>query len=82
MLSTQQIIDKTNELGAHNYHPKDVVIVEGEGVMVRDPEGREYFDMLSAYSALNFGHRHPEIVEAAKQQLDKVTLTARAFHNW
>ena len=40
MLSTQQIIDKTNELGAHNYHPKDVVIVEGEGVMVRDPEGR------------------------------------------
>ena len=75
MLSTQQIIDKTNELGAHNYHPKDVVIVEADGVMVRDPEGREYFDMLSAYSALNFGHRHPEIIEAAKQQLDKVTLT-------
>ena len=66
MLSTQQIIDKTNKLGAHNYHPKDVVIVEGEGVIVRDPEGREYFDMLSAYSALNFGHRHPEIVAAAK----------------
>ena len=81
MLSTQQIIDKTNELGAHNYHPKDVVIVEADGVMVRDPEGREYFDMLSAYSALNFGHRHPEIIEAAKQQLDKVTLTSRAFHN-
>ncbi|MDO4562046.1 MAG: aminotransferase class III-fold pyridoxal phosphate-dependent enzyme, partial [bacterium] len=81
MLSTQQIIDKTNKLGAHNYHPKDVVIVEGEGVIVRDPEGREYFDMLSAYSALNFGHRHPEIVAAAKEQLDKVTLTSRAFHN-
>ena len=48
MLSTEQIIDKTNELGAHNYHPKDVVIVEADGVVVKDPEGREYYDMLSA----------------------------------
>ena len=49
MLTTQQIIDKTNELGAHNYHPKDVVIVDAHGVVVTDPEGREYYDMLSAY---------------------------------
>ena len=49
--------------------------------MVWDPEGRQYYDMLSAYSALNFGHRHPEIIAAAKEQLDKVTLTSRAFHN-
>ena len=81
MLSTQQIIDKTNKYGAHNYHPKDVVIVTAEGAEVYDPEGRKYYDMLSAYSAHNFGHRHPEIVAAAKDQLDKVTLTSRAFHN-
>ena len=81
MLTTQQIIDKTNELGAHNYHPKDVVIVDAHGVVVTDPEGREYYDMLSAYSAHNFGHLHPEIVAAAKAQLDRVTLTSRAFHN-
>ena len=81
MLSTQEIIDKTNKYGAHNYHPKDVVIVRAEGAEVYDPEGRQYYDMLSAYSAHNFGHRHPEIVAAAKDQLDKVTLTSRAFHN-
>ena len=81
MASTQQIIEKTMRLGAHNYHPKEVVAERAEGVMVYDPEGRRYFDMLSAYSALNFGHRHPEIVAAAKDQLDKVTLTSRAFHN-
>ncbi len=81
MLSSKQIIDKTNRLGAHNYHPKDVVIVEALGAEVYDPEGRKYYDMLSAYSAHNFGHRHPEIVAAAKEQLDKVTLTSRAFHN-
>ena len=81
MLTTQQIIDKTNKYGAHNYHPKDVVIVTAEGAEVYDPEGRKYYDMLSAYSAHNFGHRHPEIVAAAKDQLDKVTLTSRAFHN-
>jgi len=57
------------------------VIERAEGAVVYDPEGKKYFDMLSAYSALNFGHRHPEIVAAAKAQLDKVTLTSRAFHN-
>lgn len=81
MASTPQIIEKTLRLGAHNYHPKEVVVERAEGALVYDPEGRRYFDMLSAYSALNFGHRHPEIVAAAKDQLDKVTLTSRAFHN-
>jgi ornithine--oxo-acid transaminase len=81
MATSQQIIEKTNRLGAHNYHPKDVVVEYAEGVMVQNPEGERFYDMLSAYSALNFGHRHPEIVQAAKDQLDKVTLTSRAFHN-
>ncbi|NLL56667.1 MAG: ornithine--oxo-acid transaminase [Clostridiales bacterium] len=81
MLSTKEIIAKTENYGAHNYKPKEVVIVKGEDAVVTDPEGKKYFDMLSAYSALNFGHCHPEIVKAAKDQLDKVTLTSRAFHN-
>ena len=80
MYSSEQIIEKTNQYGAHNYAPKPVVIVKAEGAVVTDPEGRKYYDMLSAYSAHNFGHRHPEIVAAAKEQLDKCTLTSRAFH--
>lgn len=79
--SSRNIIAQTETFGAHNYHPKDVVISYAQGAVVTDPEGKRYFDMLSAYSALNFGHRHPEIVAAAKEQLDKVTLTSRAFHN-
>ena len=71
MYSSEQIIEKTNQYGAHNYAPKPVVIVKAEGAVVTDPEGRKYYDMLSAYSAHNFGHRHPEIVAAAKEQLDK-----------
>ncbi|MDD4290957.1 MAG: ornithine--oxo-acid transaminase [Clostridia bacterium] len=81
MLSSKEIIAKTDKLGAHNYHPKDVVICKAKGSIVTTPEGENYFDMLSAYSALNFGHCHPEIIQAAKDQLDKVTLTSRAFHN-
>jgi len=81
MQSSRHIIEKTQKYGAANYEPKEVVIERAEGVMVYSPEGKEYFDMLSAYSALNFGHRHPEIIAAAKEQLDKVTLTSRAFHN-
>lgn len=81
MLSSKEIIAKTEKYSAHNYRPKEVVIVKGEGAVVTDPEGKKYFDMLSAYSALNFGHCHPEIVQACKEQLDKVTLTSRAFHN-
>ena len=81
LLSSAEVIKKTNRFSAQNYAPKEVVIERALGVMVFDPEGNSYFDMLSAYSALNFGHRHPEIVAAAKEQLDKVTLTSRAFHN-
>ena len=80
MFTSKEIIEKTNKFGAHNYAPKPVVIVKAEGSVVTDPEGNKYYDMLSAYSAHNFGHRHPEIVAAAKDQLDKVTLTSRAFH--
>lgn len=80
-MTSKEIIALTERYCAHNYKPKEVVISEGEGAVVRDPEGREYYDMLSAYSALNFGHRHPELVAAAKEQLDKVTLTPRAFHS-
>jgi ornithine--oxo-acid transaminase len=66
---------------AHNYHPLPVTVTSGEGVWVRDDHGRRYLDALSAYSALNFGHRHPRLVAAARDQLDRVTLTSRAFSN-
>lgn len=66
---------------AHNYHPLPVVIARGEGAWVTDVEGKRYLDLLSAYSALNFGHRHPAIVAAATEQLGRLTLTSRAFHN-
>jgi ornithine--oxo-acid transaminase len=65
--------------GAPNYNPLPVVIAEAEGAWVTDVEGRRYFDALSGYSALNFGHRHPALIAAAKAQLDRVTLTSRAF---
>ena len=66
---------------AHNYQPLDVVLASGEGAHVVDTAGRSYLDFLSAYSALNFGHRHPRLVAAARRQLDRLTLTSRAFHN-
>ncbi|WP_020495066.1 ornithine--oxo-acid transaminase [Sciscionella marina] len=66
---------------AHNYHPLDVVISEGEGAWVTDVEGKRYLDFLAGYSALNFGHRNPALTEAAIAQLGKVTLTSRAFHH-
>ncbi len=69
------------QYGAHNYHPIPVVISRARGCKVWDPEGREYFDFLSAYSAVNQGHLHPHIVAAAQAQLERVTLTSRAFHN-
>jgi len=75
------LIEQAEMWSAHNYHPLPVVIVRAEGVWVYDPEGKRYMDMLSAYSALNQGHRHPKIVQALKDQADKVTLTSRAFHN-
>ncbi len=67
--------------GARNYHPLPVVISRAEGCRAWDPEGRSYLDFLSAYSAVNQGHRHPRIVAAAREQLDRATLTSRAFHN-
>jgi ornithine--oxo-acid transaminase len=66
---------------AHNYHPLDVVVATGEGAWVTDVAGRRYLDCLAAYSAVNFGHGHPALVAAAKDQLDRITLTSRAFHN-
>ncbi|MGG1575142.1 ornithine--oxo-acid transaminase [Fictibacillus sp. NRS-1165] len=78
---TEEIIDKTSQFGANNYHPLPIVISEAEGVWVKDPDGSNYMDMLSAYSAVNQGHRHPKIIQALKDQADKITLTSRAFHN-
>ncbi len=75
------LIEKTEKYGAHNYHPLPIVISKAEGVWVEDPEGNRYMDMLSAYSAVNQGHRHPKIIKALKDQADRVTLTSRAFHN-
>ena len=66
---------------AHNYHPLEVVVAHGEGAWLTDVEGRKYLDCLAAYSAVNFGHGHPLLVAAAKAQLDRITLTSRAFHN-
>jgi len=74
-------IDLETRYGAHNYDPLPVVLCEGQGVWVSDVEGRRYFDALSAYSALNLGHRHPQLVRAAGEQLERLTLTSRAFHN-
>ncbi|WP_025782947.1 ornithine--oxo-acid transaminase [Sporosarcina sp. D27] len=81
MSVSQQVIEQTNKYGAPNYHPLPIVISEAEGVWVKDPEGNKYMDMLSAYSAVNQGHRHPKIIQALKDQADKVTLTSRAFHS-
>ena len=81
MADSKQIIQKDETYGAHNYHPLPVVISEAEGVRVKDPEGRSYMDFLSAYSAVNQGHRHPKIITALKDQADRITLTSRAFHN-
>jgi ornithine--oxo-acid transaminase len=66
---------------AHNYHPLPVVVAEGEGAWVTDVEGKRYLDCLAAYSAVNFGHGHPALLDAARAQLDRITLTSRAFHN-
>ena len=81
MGKTQVVIDQTEKFGARNYNPLPIVISKAEGVWVEDPEGNKYLDMLSAYSALNQGHRHPRIIQALKDQADKVTLTSRAFYN-
>ncbi|MFH1223365.1 MAG: ornithine--oxo-acid transaminase [Pseudomonadota bacterium] len=81
MSNTQTLIQKADKFGAHNYKPLPVVLDKAEGVWVWDVDGKKYMDMLSAYSAMNHGHRHPKIIARAKQQLDKVTLVSRAFHS-
>ncbi len=82
MLKTSEnIIQQTENYGANNYTPLPIVVHKAEGVWVEDPEGNRYMDLLSAYSAVNQGHRHPKIIAALKEQADKVTLTSRAFHN-
>jgi len=81
MASTAEIIALTDKYGARNYNPLPIVISRAEGVWVEDVEGKRYLDMLSAYSALNQGHRHPRIIQALKDQADRLTLTSRAFRN-
>jgi len=79
--SSQELMDIEHQYGAHNYHPLEVVIAKADGIWVEDPEGKRYIDMLSAYSAVNQGHRHPAIIKALKDQADILTLTSRAFYN-
>ncbi len=79
--SSADLIALDDRYSAHNYHPLPVVVADAEGAWVTDVEGKRYLDMLAAYSALNFGHRHPDLVAAAREQLEHVTLTSRAFHN-
>ncbi|MGB0396533.1 MAG: ornithine--oxo-acid transaminase [Flavobacteriaceae bacterium] len=74
-------LDLEAKHGAHDYHPLPVVLAKGEGVFLWDVEGKKYYDFLSAYSAVNQGHCHPEIVGAMKAQAETLTLTSRAFHN-
>jgi ornithine--oxo-acid transaminase len=80
-MNTKDFISIEEQYGAHNYHPLDVVIERAEGVWVYDVDGRKYLDCLSAYSAVNQGHVHPEILKALLEQAKKVTLTSRAFRN-
>lgn len=80
-MNTQDFIKIEEQYGAHNYHPLDVVIEKAEGVWVYDVDGKKYLDCLSAYSAVNQGHVHPEILKALLDQAKKVTLTSRAFRN-
>ncbi len=80
-LTSKELIEMEHHYGAHNYHPLEVVISRAEGVWVWDPEGKKYLDCLSAYSAVNQGHRHPVIIKALKDQADVLTLTSRAFFN-
>ncbi len=78
---TQKYLDEAEKWSAHNYHPLPVVIERAEGSWMWDVDGNKYLDMLAAYSAVNQGHRHPDIIQAAIEQMGKLTLTSRAFHN-
>ena len=79
-MDSKYFIDLTEKYSTRNYAPLDVVIERGEGVWCWDVEGNKYLDMLAAYSAMNFGHSNPRFVKVAKEQLDKITLTSRAFY--
>ncbi|AXK32917.1 ornithine--oxo-acid transaminase [Streptomyces armeniacus] len=81
MVTSSELITTSDAYSAHNYHPLPVVVASAEGAWMTDVEGRRYLDMLAGYSALNFGHGNPRLVNAAKAQLDRVTLTSRAFHH-
>jgi ornithine--oxo-acid transaminase len=81
MSTSREYLAEAEHYGAHNYHPLPVVLERGEGVYVWDVEGKRYLDMLSAYSALNQGHRHPRILAALMGQAERLTLTSRAFNN-
>ncbi len=78
---TEEHLYLADRFVAHNYYPLPVVLAEAEGAWVTDVDGRRYLDCLAGYSALNFGHRHPGLLQAARDQLERVTLTSRAFHN-
>ncbi|ACU97393.1 ornithine--oxo-acid transaminase [Saccharomonospora viridis] len=80
-LAPAEYIALDERWSTHNYHPLPVVIAEGEGAWVTDVQGERYLDFLAGYSALNFGHRHPDLVRAATEQLGRVTLTSRAFRH-
>jgi ornithine--oxo-acid transaminase len=81
LTTAAQYIERDEAHAAHTYHPLPVVLREGSGVWVTDVDGRRYLDCLAGYSALNFGHSHPVIVAAARDQLERLTLTSRAFHH-
>lgn len=78
---SHELMELAERYGANNYHPLPIVISQAKGVWVKDVEGKKYMDMLSAYSALNHGHRHPKIIKALIEQSKKVVLTSRAFNN-
>jgi ornithine--oxo-acid transaminase len=80
-MTAADFIALDEQWSTHNYHPLPVVIAEAEGAWVTDVHGKRYLDFLAGYSALNFGHRHPDLVAAAVEQLGRVTLTSRAFHH-
>ncbi|MEU4997726.1 ornithine--oxo-acid transaminase [Streptomyces sp. NPDC021622] len=81
MSTTEEFISSAEAHSAHNYHPLPVVVASAEGAWMTDIEGRRYLDMLAGYSALNFGHGNRRLIDAAKAQLERVTLTSRAFHH-
>jgi ornithine--oxo-acid transaminase len=80
-MNQHEYLMEVDQYSAHNYHPLPIVLSRAEGSWVWDIDGNKYLDCLAAYSAMNHGHLHPDIVAAAKDQLDRLTLTSRAFHN-